>query len=277
MKILLNCKEIHYSLLIYKGEDYPPLSFDCENAAFEISSNQILEIISKTSHAISNDETRLHLGGIFLHVVDNKLRAVATDGHRLSMLDSEVQLVDSEILENGIIIPSKAVTELKKLAESYLDEKIILNVDESFMYARVGDVYKLSMRLISREYPKYQKVIPNKRHYNLTVEKKNFIDAVKRIKIMSNEKSHGVKIFLEDNLMTLQAGHPSLGDALEKVPMNYQGSALEVGFNAKYLIETLNVMDEGEIHLELDNELKPIVLKSPSSPNFLGIVMPLKL
>ncbi len=272
----ITCNDIHYSLLIYESEEYPNLHFE-NDAQFEINSDQLLEIINKTAYAISNDETRLHFNGIFLQEVDNKLRAVATDGHRLSLIEADLNSKNNESLTNGVIIPRKGVYELKKVSESYPNKTLSISVDDSYMYVTYEDQYYLGIRLIAREYPKYQAVIPNKTNYSLTVEKENLFNAVKRIKIMSNEKSNGVKIHLSNNNMTILANHPSLGDARETIPVDYEGRELEIGFNAKYLMDSVNILDSEDVTLELNNEFSAVVVRSNQMQNYLGIIMPLRI
>lgn len=273
----LNCNDIHYSLLIYPSDEYPKLIFGNESSRFNLLSDQLIEIINKTSYAISDDETRLQLNGIYLHEVEYKLRAVATDGLRLSLVETDLEQGNIDTLINGIIIPKKGVYEIKKLAENYPDKKITISVDESFMYINANNEYFLSIRLIAREYPKYQAIIPSKTTYSVTVEKHNLLDAIRRIKIMANEKSNGVRILIREKEMTIMANHPSLGDAQETIPVEFNGKEMEVGFNARFLIDTLQTIDEGEISIELNNELTPVIVKSNSSPNYLGIIMPLKI
>lgn len=273
----INCGDIHFSLLIYKNDDFPQLAFGNVDNQFKISSNQILDIIQKTNHAISNDETRVYLNGIFLQEIDSKLRAVATDGHRLSLIDTELENIHNETLVNGIIIPKKGVTELKRLAESYPENDILISMDDSFIYVQANDQYFLSIRLIAREYPKYQSVIPNKTVYNMQIDRNVLLEAVRRIKIMSNEKSNGIRIKILDKEIEISANHPSLGDAREVIPVKYTGERMEIGFNAKYLVDTLVTIDEGDISLDLNNELSPVVVKSANHPNYVGIIMPLKL
>ena len=270
-------KDIHYTLLVYKNEDFPQIVFNNQNNEIKMNSQGLLDVISKTSHAISTDETRLYLNGIYLQERDSKLRAVATDGHRLSMVDTEVDVNGIDSLTNGIIIPKKGVAELKKLAESNPAAEIKLSLDDSFLYANSEDAYYLSVRLIAREYPKYQAVIPSKTSFLLTADKDLLFDAIRRIKIMSNEKSNGVRVHLKDKEMTITANHPSLGDASEKLPVDYDGKDMEVGFNAKYLIDTLSIFNNGEVLMELNNELSPVIIRSSAAPNHMGIIMPLKL
>lgn len=274
----LTCKEIHYSLLICGHEDFPHLSFSNESSEFSLNSDVLVQMINKTVFAVSNDETRLYLNGIYLQEIDSKLRTVATDGHRLSLIDTEIDknLDNIEPLSNGIIIPKKGVYELKKMADSFPNIEIKISVDDSFLYANT-DMYSLSVRLIAREYPKYQAVIPNKTSFSMTADKNSFFNAVRRIKIMSNEKSNGVRVKLNKDQMSISANHPSLGEALELVPINYTGNDMEIGFNAKYLIDTLSNLDDGDINIELNNELSPVIIRSEKIPNYLGIIMPLKL
>ena len=269
--------DIHYSLLIYSANDFPRLKPKQNKYNLTLKSDELLNMISKTSHAISNDETRMYLNGIFFQEIDLKLRAVATDGHRLSLSEMNVDNNSIDTLVNGIIVPKKGVAELKRMAESFIDGEIKLTVDESFIYASTLDEYFLSIRLIARDYPKYQAVIPSKTSFKITTDRDSLFDAVKRIKIMSNEKSNQIRVNIKEKELTLMANHPSLGKAKEKIDITYSGKEMEIGFNAKYLIDTLSTLNEGDISIELNNELSPVIIKSQSLPNFLGIIMPLKL
>lgn len=276
-KLKLNMGEIDFELLIYKSEDFPHLVFQNVQNEFLISSKQITEIINKTYYAISNDETRLYLNGIFVQDMNGKLRAVATDGHRLALLDTNVLLNSIDTLVNGIIIPKKGIGELKKIAEAYSENDLKISVDESFIYVTAKDNYFLSIRLIAREYPKYQAVIPNKTSFTLRAQKDQLLSAVKRTKVMSNEKSYGVRAKLTNNQLTLSANHPSLGAAYETVNIDYEGKEMEIGFNAKYLMDALASIEDTDVILELNNELSPIIIRAEKMPHYLGIIMPLKL
>lgn len=273
----LTCDNINFTLLIYTSEEFPHLQFGTNGNEFKLNSNQIIEIINKTSHAISNDETRLFLNGIFLQEVDGKLRSVATDGYRLSLVETELNNNKIEALVNGIIIPKKGVSELKKIAEAYPDKEISISVDESFIYLNANNSYLLAIRLIAKEYLKYQAVIPKKTTFFADIERSAFMNAVRRIKIMANERSNGVKLILKENEMIVAANHPSLGEAQEKINIHYSGKEFEIGFNAKFLIDTLSIFGDEDIRMEFNNELSPVAIKSAKNQNYLCIVMPLKL
>ncbi|MDP7321943.1 MAG: DNA polymerase III subunit beta [Bacteriovoracaceae bacterium] len=273
----LNCKNINYSLLITHSDDYPQVSFENSSKAINLKSRDILKIINKTSHAISSDETRVNLNGIYFQQLDQKLRAVAIDGHRLALLDLNDFNSENNVLQDGVIIPKKGINELKKLADTYIDMDFILHLDESFLYASANEEYFLSIRLIAREYPKYQTVIPSKTSFAINLDRNSLYNAVKRIRLLSNEKTNAIKFAITSTELKISANHPSLGHATETIPIDYDGKEMEIGFNAKYMLDTLNVLDVNEIIYEFNNELSPVIVRSDEEENFLGIVMPLKI
>src|SRR5690606_23732850 len=137
----LNCKNINYSLLIINSDEYPQVNFENVGNRFKLSAQDILKIINKTSHAVSTDETRINLNGIYLQQLESKLRAVAIDGHRLALLDILNFEGDSNHLINGVIIPRKGIAELKKMADAHAEENLELTLDESFIYVNAGNEY----------------------------------------------------------------------------------------------------------------------------------------
>lgn len=273
----LTCGAINFTLLVYSSEEFPHLQFEAKANEFKLNASQILDIINKTNHAISNDETRQFLSGIFLQEIDGKLRAVATDGFRLALVETAFTSNRIDALINGIIIPKKGVLELKKISETYPDLSLGISVDESFIYFNANDTYYLAIHLIGKEYLKYQAIIPKKTTNQADIDKNSFLNAVKRIKIMANERSNGVKLIFSNNEMTITASHSSLGDALEKFPINYTGKEFEIGFNAKFLMDILSIFGDEDVRMEFNNELSPAIIKSIKNQNYLCIVMPLKL
>jgi DNA polymerase-3 subunit beta len=273
----LSCKNINYSLLITNAEEFPQLTFQNQSSEFRLKTKQISHIINKTSHAISTDETRLYLNGIYFQLTDSKLRAVAIDGHRLALLDTHEFIGENKFLVDGVIIPRKGISELKKIADSYPEDDVSISLDDSFMFVNARNEYYLSIRLIAREYPKYQTVIPAKTTNRFHIDRNAILNAVKRIKILSNEKTNGIKLNINKNELIISTNHPALGQASENLPISYDGKPTEIGFNAKYLTESLSVLNETDVTFEFNNELSPVVIKAEDIPEFLGIIMPLKL
>lgn len=274
----LSCKNINYSLMITGPDEFPQLTFGNNSSEFRLKAKQVATIIDMTQHAISTDETRLYLNGIFMQQLDGKLRTVAIDGHRLALLDTPEFLGGSKHLSDGVIIPRKGVGELRKIAETHSDKELVISMDESFMFISANNDYFLSVRLIAREYPKYQTVIPSKTAFLFNIDRNSILNAVKRIRILSNEKTHGLKIAVKESELVISTNHPALGHAVEKLPVSYAGKSMEIGFNAKYLIDSLGVLSEGsDVIFEFNSELSPVVIKTADRPDFLGIIMPLKL
>lgn len=272
----LQHRDIHFSFLVYNNAEFPQLAFESKNSEFSMGADDLLNYINKTSYAISTDETRSYLNGIFFQKTDNKLRAVATDGHRLAMLDLAFEQ-NVEALKNGIIIPRKGIAELRRMAESFPMKDLKFSLDDSFLYINGEDTYFLAVRLVAREYPKYQTVIPNKTTSTVQVNKSEFLDAVKRIKIMANEKTNGVRVTLKSNELVIFAKHHILGEGIESIPIKFDGKEMEIGFNAKYLMDTISTFNDGEVLMELNNVLSPVVVRSNDLPGYLCIIMPLKL
>lgn len=273
----LSCKNINYSLLITGAEEFPQLSFQNQSSEFRLKTKQISHIINKTSHAISTDETRLYLNGIFFQITDSKLRSVAIDGHRLALLDTHEFIGENKFLVDGVIVPRKGISELKKIADTFPEDDVSISLDDSFMFVNARNEYYLSIRLIAREYPKYQTVIPAKTTNRFHIDRNAVLNAVKRIKILSNEKTNGIKFNIQKNELVISTNHPALGQASENLPISYDQKPTEIGFNAKYLIESLSVLNETDVTFEFNNELSPVVIKAEDIPEFLGIIMPLKL
>ena len=247
------------------------------NKGFKLKATDVLYFINKIAHAISTDETRIFLNGIFLQQTENKLRAVATNGYTFALIESDRLDSPSDELGKGIIIPRKGVGELKKLAEQDRDSTLEISVDESFMYVSSSDQYQISIRLIARDYPPYQTVIPSETSYSMTVSRDHLLDAIRRIKVLANEKSNAIKFSMDKEKLTVSANHPSLGEATEKIDVDYTGKSINIGFNARYMMDSLSVLEDDDVTLEFNNELGPVIVKSQKLQEFLGIVMPLKL
>ena len=267
--------KINFSLLTVSSEEFPKLFFGYENNLFNLKCKDIVNFISITSYAISDDDTRPFLNGLFFQEVDSCLRIVATDAYTLSLYDLELPNVKIEQLTNGIIVPKKGVLELKNLAENYLEEELSFSVNDSFLFVKYKDEYFLSIRLIARDYPKYQAVIPGKISSTAIASTALLYDALRRIRLMASEKTNAVKFALSDGEVAITSDHPSMGKACEKFEIDYHGRDFEVTLNAKHLIEILHSLNDSEVIFELNNELSPILIKSSNIPNYLGIIMPL--
>lgn len=245
-----------------------------KSGTIEIASSDLAEMVRKTVFAVSIDDTRSNLSGVFLTKGAKKstLRMVATDGHRLAVID---RTVGGAGLPDGSILPRKGLAELGKILGESTD-KVTLTVAGSECVATLGDSV-LSMRLVEGKFPDYQKVIPEESTRIVRVQRDALLQPLRRVSIMSSERARSVRLCADRGKLEVSASNPDMGEATEEVPVDYRGEKLEVGFNAKYLIDVLNVLPEGsDIELGLSDELSPGVVRGGDA-GYTYVVMPLRI
>lgn len=235
----------------------------------------VKEMIEKTIFAASTDETRYNLNGVYAEELGGgKLRMVSTDGHRLALIEREVGPLG---LEKGVILPKKGLAELKKLLEDANEGLVSIGVKEN-MALMVKDEVELFMRLIEGEFPDYGKVIPKNNPIVVKIEHQELLQALRRVSILSSDRYKGVKVELRDGRVLISASNPDLGEAVEEIEIGYRGKGLSIGFNARYLIDVLGVLkSDGEVAIELKDEMSPSVLKKEEDAGYLYVVMPMRL
>jgi len=282
--ITLQCGKSIFNLAGLDPEEFPSLpAYQDENFS-SVSTRLVREMIEKTVFAASNEESRYHLNGIL--VVQSKqagkdaLRMVATDGHRLSLIDRENQKVRG-VEEKGIIIPKKGILEIKKIiGDRDGEEEMGVYFNSTHGFFKMGKSLSV-IRLIDGEFPEYEQVIPKGNDKKLVMAKERMVSSLKRVSTMASERMEGVKFSLKTNLVEMSSTHQDFGDAKEEVEVVYEGPPLQVGFNARYLIEAFNVIDTDEVLMELKDEGSPGILRPSSSSvgisNQLSIIMPMRL
>lgn len=277
---LLNIKsgESDFSILTADIKEFPTISFEHGNFSISLKSEDIIKIVEKVSYAMSQDETRIFLNGVFVHQAEGYLKAVAIDGHRLALIELPNHQYNNALLNNGILIPRKGISELKRIAIDSQERArdILLYIDQSFITAILDDD-ETSIRLISRDYPKYQSVIPAKCNMQVKLSKDTFLSAVKRVRLLSNEQTHGIRLKISNQSMLLSSSHSSMGKANEKITIEYDGVETEISLNGKYLVEALNSIEDNNLIIEFNNSQSPLVIKSKNDQTSLNIIMPLRL
>jgi DNA polymerase-3 subunit beta len=264
----------HYKIVGMAPEEFPKLPREDATNLVKVSGVTLLEMIKKTSYAISNDETRYILNGVFFEPREGgKVRMVATDGHRLSLIERE--LVGDFKLKSGVIIPRKGLFELKRLLEEAPEAECQLGFAEnSALFKKPG--LSMVMRLIDGQFPEYQRVIPKEGEKQLLVNRACLGDALKRIALLSADKTNAVKLSLSENLLRITANNPDLGEAKDDIEVAYRGQPLTVGFNARYIQDVLAAMDTDEVTLEMGDEHSPGVLHAPGDRSYTTVVMPMR-
>jgi DNA polymerase-3 subunit beta len=245
---------------------------DAQGAA--IPSTLLREMIERTAFAVSMDETRLNLSGIFFERPEpGRLRLVATDGHRLSMV---TRSVEGGSAGAGVIIPRKGVGEIAKILESG-DEPVSIQIQSGVAHLTRGQV-ELSMRLVEGDFPDYKQVVPQKSERRLLVDAEPLLSALRRVSIVSSERTRGVKMQIEPGRLEVSSMNPDLGEASEDLVVDYEGPTFGIGFNAKYVIDVLSVLGPSQ-HVEIgfNDEVSPGVLRCEGDADFLYVVMPMRL
>jgi len=279
--ISLHCGKSIFNLAGLDADEFPSLPTFEDGAFSQVSTQVVKEMIEKTIFAASSEESRYHLNGVLLS--QNKrgeravIRMVATDGHRLSLIDRESQTIRG--IEKGIIIPKKGLLEIKKImADRDGEEEMEVYFNQTHGFFKMGKSLMV-VRLIDGEFPEYEQVIPKGNDKRIVMQKEKMYGSLRRVSTMASERVEGIKFSLKKNSIELSSYHQDYGDAKEEVEVAYEGPSLEIGFNARYLMEALNVIDMNEVIMELKDEGSPGIIKPLSAPetsNQISIIMPMR-
>ena len=252
----------------------PKIAKEAEKQFVVVPPATLSEMISRTLFAVSVDETRVNLSGIYVDRTEaNLLRLVATDGHRLAMV---TRTVDGLTPAHSVILPRKGIVELRRLLEGG-DEPVAIATKPPVVHASRGPV-ELSMRLVEGEFPDYKQVIPSNSTRHLTVQLEAFEAALRRVSLVSSEISHGIRLAAERGTLKISSVNPDRGEAEEEIDAEFDGDPVVVGFNARYLLDVLNVMSPGaRVEMSLGDELSPGILRGDDDREFLYVVMPMRL
>jgi DNA polymerase-3 subunit beta len=265
-------------LVVLPTDDFPSMTAGALPHRFTVSAQQLRGLIDRTRFAISTEETRYYLNGIYLHVADSEgtrvLRAVATDGHRLARV--EEPLPDGAGGMPGVIIPRKTINELRKLLDE-VSGGVELALSDTRIQFHVDSIL-LTSKLIDGTFPEYERVIPRGNDKVLRVGKKDFADAVGRVAAISSERSRPVKLTLQRDLLTLSAASPEQGTATEELDaerVKYDSSPLEIGFQARYLNDITDQI-EGDVEFCFADGSAPTVVRDATDSSALYVLMPMR-
>jgi len=275
--IEVECGKAQFNIVGLSADEFPNFPKPDKTSFISLNSSLCKEMIEKTFFAVSQDESKYNLNGIFCQVQEetDKLRLVATDGHRLSMIDKTIEKTASDELNRGVILPRKGILELKKLAEEGEGNIQLGFMENNAVVSKNQTV--IIMRLVDGEFPDYGRVIPKGNEQQVSIAVDPFLHALRRMIIVSSEKSRGVKMNLKDNLLEVSSSNPELGDAREELDVEYQGPELSVGFNARYLLDILQVQDQDRINIILKDNLSPGLIKPVDEDGYLAVIMPMRL
>ncbi|MBB3235354.1 DNA polymerase III subunit beta [Phyllobacterium endophyticum] len=256
--------------------DFPELTAGTFTHTFRMPSTALKGLIDRTQFAISTEETRYYLNGIYLHAIESdgalKLRAVATDGHRLAR--AELDAPSGVEGMPGIIIPRKTVAELQKLVDDP-DIAVTVELSETKIRFTIGSVV-LTSKLIDGTFPDYQRVIPSGNDKKLTIDRQSFASAVDRVSTISSERGRAVKLTIADGQLTLTVNNPDSGSATDELAADYDSDPIEIGFNAKYLLDITGQLTGSEAIFMLADAGSPTLVRDTGDENALYVLMPMR-
>jgi DNA polymerase-3 subunit beta len=274
-KMQVNAGRARFNLATLPRDDFPVIAEGELPTAFELPAATLRQIIDKTRFAISTEETRYYLNGIFLHVTDDAqpvLKAAATDGHRLARVT--VPRPDGASGMPDVIIPRKCVAELRKLLDE-VDGTVEISLSATKVRFGLGTAI-LTSKLIDGTFPDYSRVIPTGNDKMLKIDPKSFMQGVDRVATIASEKTRAVKMALDRDKITLSVTSPENGTAAEEVPGDYTSEGFEIGFNARYLMDILAQIEGDMVEVHLADAAAPTLIRENDKAAALYVLMPMR-
>ena len=271
-KMQVNAGRARFNLSTLPRDDFPVIAEGDLPTRFELPAATLRQIIDKTRFAISSEETRYYLMGIFLHLADDQLKAAATDGHRLARVT--VPKPDGADGMPDVIIPKKCVGELRKLLDE-VEGTVEVSLSPTKVRFVLGHAV-LTSKLIDGTFPDYNRVIPTANDKLLKLDPKSFSAGVDRVSTIASEKTRAVKMAVDRDRVTLSVTSPENGLATEELPADYGADGIEIGFNARYLLDILGQIDGDSVEVHLADAAAPTLLRENDKSSALYVLMPMR-
>lgn len=257
-------------IMALSANEFPKLP-EPEGEFVRMATENFVDMLEKVGFAMSTDETRYHLNGIYLEKKEGEAVVVATDGHRLSLSRKNTDLPN--IATNGIIIPRKGVSELRKIVGS--QKSFELSVGKRHIFART-ERQTLFIRLIDGDFPNYNRVIPEASKIQVVIPREPLIGALRRVSLLSDEHSKGVKLYFCHNALLVNTTNLEVGEAKEEIALDYKNEALEVSFNARYILDVLGALTDQSVIMGFNDKASPCLITSPTNKGFVSVIMPMR-
>ena len=275
-RLILTSGRSRFTLQTLPTADFPQMSDDDLPAVFKLPADELRMLIDRTRFAISTEETRYYLNGLYVHKAEANgipvLRVVATDGHRLARVEMPLPNGASDM--PGIIVPRKAINELRKLIDETEDDVEIALSDTKIRFS--FDNVVLSSKLIDGTFPDYDRVIPDGNDKTLEVNCEDFAAAVDRVATISTDKSRAVKLSVDAGTIVLSASSPESGTASEEIEVDYSQGPIEIGFNARYLLDIAQQIEGNMAQFVMADSASPTIARDTDDPTSLYVLMPMR-
>jgi DNA polymerase-3 subunit beta len=276
-QLVIRSGRSRFTLQALPESDFPDLAAGEQPHRFTLSGTDVQRLIEKTQFAISTEETRYYLNGIYIHTVEadgvTMLRAVATDGHRLAR--AEIPAPAGAVGMPGIIVPRKTVSEILKLVSDKPEDEVAIALSAAKIRFTLGTVV-LTSKLIDGTFPDYNRVIPVANDKRLTVERGDFARCVDRVSTISSERGRAVKLSLADNRLTLSVNNPDAGNAVEEIDVDYDAEPLDIGFNARYLLDIAGQLEGDTALFRFADPGSPTLIQDRDGASTLYVLMPMR-
>ena len=264
----------YYKINGMAAEEFPPVVRFVEEQKIVFDQALIKGMLRKTSFAMSTDESRYVLNGIFFSIKEHKMIMVATDGRRLALAEADIEVTAEQ--QHDFIVPTKAINELSRLLQGagQLEVRRTPNQVAFTLLDEKGGSIQMISKLVDGTYPNYRQVIPGETKERIALGREEFLQALRRAEFMTSDKSNSVKLSFGNNNLGIAANAPEVGEGRESLAINYQGKEMSIAFNPAYLMDPLKALDNDEVFFELIDELSPGVIKI-NGP-FLYVLMPMR-
>jgi DNA polymerase-3 subunit beta len=261
-----------FTLSTLRAADFPTIDEIAAKQTLRVSRADLRRLVEKTHFSMAQQDVRYYLNGLLLETDKKRLRAVATDGHRLAL--SEVDLVGAATRDEQLIVPRKGVLELSRLLEG--DGEVQLALGANHIRVQLDGI-RLTSKLIDGRFPEYSRVVPAQPKNVIKADRNLFRQALQRTAILSNEKYRGVRLELSPNSVVVQANNPEQEEAVETLEVEYSGDAMEIGFNVNYLLDALAAVDSEQVEFGVTDANSSCLIREPGTEGTKFVVMPMRL
>jgi DNA polymerase III subunit beta len=265
-------KKVDFQLRCIPSDKYPELARASDDMYFDFPQKDFTEMVSRTLFAVSDDETRYFMNGIYVEKKDDSLIMVATDGRRLSFISRKIPLKMENL--KGVILPPKILNIVNKLASK--EGSLSLALTDKNVFVRLGATH-LSSNLIDGQFPDYRRVIPDNQKYKAVIQKKGLEEALRRVALLVEQKSRKVVFTLSEGTLTIMSKESELGVATEELPCEYQGPQMSFAVNCLYMSEPLREIASETVSMEFSDVNKAITMKPMPDDGYTNIIMPMQL
>lgn len=272
-KLLVKAGRSRFSLSTLPANDFPTVEEGPGSLTFNLVQSKLRRLIERTSFAMAQQDVRYYLNGMLLEVQTGVLRAVATDGHRLAMCSMEAAIEQTE--RHQVIVPRKGILELARLLTEQ-DGNVSIVLGQHHIRATTGE-FTFTSKLVDGKFPDYERVLPRGGDKLVVADRQGLREAFSRTAILSNEKYRGIRLQLAAGLLKIQANNPEQEEAEEEIAVDYNGSALEIGFNVSYLLDVLGVMTTDQVRLILSDSNSSALVQEADNDDSAYVVMPMRL